>query len=263
MAAARKQTQKTMLRIISGRASVGSFYRRKSSSSSSSAWWLRRQRNDPYVHKAHELGYRARSAFKLLEIDRRHKILRPGMTVVECGAAPGTWTQVAAAAINAGGAYGHERCRSRHRAGIVVGCDLLHVDPVPGAQILSRADFTSEETQGRILVLLGGRKADLLLRDMAPNASGVGTLNSSAQLALAARALHFAVLNSASSRDTMFLCKVWSGAGLRRFVKTVGRFYESVEECKPNSSRNEYAELFELGRGLTNRRIKTNKSAKK
>ena len=91
---------------------------------------------------------------------------------------------------------------------------------------------------------------DLLLSDMVPNASSIGTLDSSVQLALAAHALRFAVLNSAPRRDTAFLCMVWSGTGLGSFVETVGKFYESVEECKPKSSRNESAELFVLGRGF-------------
>ncbi len=216
-----------------------------SSSSSSSARWLRRQRSDPFVQQANQLGYRARSAFKILEIDKKHGILRPGMAVVECGAAPGAWTQVAAAAINAGGAY-----RPNGRAGVLVGCDLLTVDPVPGAKVLSRADFTKGETQDRILSLLG-RKADAVLSDMAPNATGSGTsLDSDAQLTLAAKALRFAVLNSAQGPKTVFLCKVFDGPSLPGFLRALERFYDKVERCKPKSSRKESSELFVLARGF-------------
>ncbi len=213
--------------------------------SSSSQKWLRRQRNDPYVKKAQELGYRARSAFKLLEMDDRFKILRAGMSVVECGAAPGAWTQVAADRVNAGGAY-----RARARAGTVVACDLLAIQPLTGAETLSRSDFTLPETQERILKLLNGRKADVVLSDMAPNASGQGGLDSSAQLNLAAAALRFAVLNSIPGERTAFLCKVWNGKGYHKFKEAVQRFYSEVHEVKPKSSRQESMELFVLGRNF-------------
>jgi 23S rRNA (uridine2552-2'-O)-methyltransferase len=143
--------------------------------SAASQRWLARQLNDPYVAAARQQGWRSRAAFKLTELDERFRLIRRGARVVDLGAAPGGWTQVAV----------------RRGATRVVGIDLLPVDPVPGAVML-QGDFTDPELQQRLVVELGG-KADLVLSDMAPNTTGHAATDHLRIMALAEEALAFAL----------------------------------------------------------------------
>ncbi len=208
----------------------------KKAKSASSSAWLRRQENDPYVAAAKAAGYRARSAYKLIEIDDKCGLLkRPDMAVVECGAAPGAWTQVA--------------CERIRGDGIVVGCDLLSIEPVDGAILFPGRDFTDRSTQLDILKALDGRTPDLVMSDMAPNASGTHSFDHDAIVKLAYSALRFAVTACDPGAD--FLCKVWNGGRLEAVQADLDRFYrDGVKVLKPKSSRKDSAEIFLLARNF-------------
>lgn len=202
--------------------------------------WLTRQLNDPYVKRSRYDNYRARSAYKLLEIDEKYKILKPGHTVVECGAAPGSWTQVIVEKINSD-------FRNRALAkGTVIAADLIPLDPIPGATILSEADLLKPEAAERILELLDGRPVDAVLSDMAPSASGVKELDHDRIVALAycSVLLSLRVLSVGGS----LLYKIWDGRQAPKLVEDVSRFFEYVNFVKPRASRGDSAEIFVLGR---------------
>nr|XP_045594871.1 rRNA methyltransferase 2, mitochondrial-like isoform X2 [Procambarus clarkii] len=168
--------------------------------SKSSQDWLTRQLNDPYVKLAKHNQFRARSAFKLLEITEKHKIIKPGQVVLECGAAPGAWTQVAVTGTNS---LPQDKNKPQ---GMVVAVDILAIYPLPGATLLGGKDFTQKETHQEILNILQGRKIDVVLSDMAPNASGIKELDHENIITLAYSALTFAIQHSAL--DATFLCKL-------------------------------------------------------
>ena len=199
---------------------------------SSSKRWLERQKKDIYVQMALKDGFRARSAYKLKEIDQKFHILKPGSVAVECGAAPGAWTQVMVKRIR------------RFNSGTVVSCDLLDFEPVKGAHILTRADFTAEETQNQIKTILEGSPVDLVLSDMAPKASGQGDSDHDNIVKLAMVAARFAIQNS--KQGATFLCKLWDGRSTNAVIDQLLKFYSTVERVKPKSSRKESAELFLL-----------------
>lgn len=209
--------------------------------SKSSQDWLTRQLNDPYVKLARHENYRARSAFKLKEIDDHHKILHPGQVVVECGAAPGAWTQVAVSRVNS-------LPNVKNKQGLVVGIDLLGIHPLPGAIFLCGKNFTHPETQQEILKILNGRKVNVVLSDMAPNASGTRALDHENIIDLAYSALNFAVQHSALRAS--FLCKVWDGSRDTKLKSDMERYYGSVKVIKPNASRKDSSEKFLLGKNF-------------
>ncbi|XP_037557473.1 rRNA methyltransferase 2, mitochondrial [Dermacentor silvarum] len=202
--------------------------------------WLTRHLNDPYVKQSRYDNYRARSAYKLVEIDDKYRILKPGCTVVECGAAPGAWTQVIVERINANGAD-HTTTR-----GTVIGLDLLPIDPVPGATFLPNTDILKPESTTKVLQCLSGKSADVVLSDLAPNASGVKSLDHEGIVALtyAALILSFKVLSVRGS----FLCKIWNGSEAAKLSDDIRRFFQFVHYVKPPASRKESAEIYILGR---------------
>lgn len=204
--------------------------------SSSSQQWLIRQLNDPYVKKARYANYRARSAFKLIEMDDKHKFLKRGMTVVECGAAPGAWTQVLV-----------ERCGSP--SATIVSVDRNPINPLPGAHILANTDFTSPAGQAKVLDLLSGRSVDLVCSDMAPNASGIAQLDHDAIAGLALSAMSFSlqVLKPGGS----FLTKLWYGSRVSELHALLKKFFPIVREVKPPASRCHSAEIFLFATGFT------------
>jgi len=201
--------------------------------SSSSKQWLRRHVNDPYVQRSKREGYRSRSAYKLTEIDDRDKLLKPGMVVVDLGAAPGGWSQVAAKRV--GG------------AGAVVAIDLLPMEPVSGVTVIE-ADFSSAKGVAAIEERLAGRKADIVLSDMAPNLTGIGVSDQARSMALAEIARDFALLHL--QRQGALLVKIFQGAGYDEYLKSLRRTFEKVVVRKPDASRDESAEQFLLARGL-------------
>lgn len=208
----------------------------------SSQDWLTRQLNDPYVKLAKQHRYRARSAFKLTEINKQCHLLQPGQVVVECGASPGAWTQVAVMAVNS---LPHARNKSQ---GTVIGIDLQTIHPLPGATLLGGRDFTSPQTQQKVLELLSGRKVDVVLSDMAPKASGVKDLDHENIISLAYAALGFAVQNTVEGGS--FLCKVWEGFLMQQLIGDIKKSFRTVKVVKPPASRSDSSEKFLIGRQL-------------
>lgn len=201
--------------------------------SHSSKQWLRRHVNDPFVQRSKKEGYRSRSAYKLTEIDDRDRLLKGGQVVVDLGAAPGGWTQVAARRVGA--------------SGRVVGIDLLPMEPVPGAMLIE-ADFTAAKGLAAVREALGDRRADLVLSDMAPNLSGIAVSDQARCMALAEIALEFAVAHLRP--DGAFLVKVFQGAGYDEYLRSMRRAFAKVVVRKPEASRGESAEQYLLGRGI-------------
>lgn len=200
--------------------------------SASSRTWLREHENDPFVLRARREGFRARAAYKLLEIDERDRLLRPGALVVDLGAAPGSWSQVAA-----------RRVGPRGR---VVAVDLLPVDPLPGVEIL-QGDFTEQSLADRVTAALGGRPADLVFSDMAPNISGIASADQARAMHLAELALEFATGHLAPGGA--FLVKVFQGEGFPAFRAEMLRRFASMFTRKPAASRDRSTEVYLLGRG--------------
>jgi 23S rRNA (uridine2552-2'-O)-methyltransferase len=215
----------------------------------SSQLWLKRQLRDPYVELAKQENYRCRSAFKLLQINERHKILRPGLTIVDCGAAPGSWTQVAVNMSNARG----QSSDPRSPVGKVYAIDKLPFYPVDGATILGNMDFTNAKTQETLLRLLQGNKVDVVLSDMAPNATGVRELDHDNIILLAYAVTKLAL--RISRVDGTLVIKVWDGGKSYQLEQDLSRFYHSVKVIKPDATRDESTEKFILARGF--RGIKT------
>jgi 23S rRNA (uridine2552-2'-O)-methyltransferase len=206
----------------------------KSKSSGSTNSWLKRHVKDPYVLKSTQEDFRARSAYKLLEINAKTKMLKPGQTIVECGAAPGAWTQVATQIVG--------------QTGTVVACDLLDFEPVDGAIILPERDFTHKSTQEEMKSLLDGKPIDVVLSDMAPNVSGNSEMDHDAITALVYSVLKFAILNAESKSS--ILVKMFNGSNQDKLLKDFELCYNKVKIYKPPSSRNESSELFIVGQNL-------------
>jgi 23S rRNA (uridine2552-2'-O)-methyltransferase len=204
--------------------------------SASSQRWLERQLNDPYVAAARREGYRSRAAFKLIEIDDKAHLLGPGKRVIDLGAAPGGWSQVAAA-----------RVRSAEGRGQVVAIDILPVDPVPGVAIL-QLDFMDASAPDRLRALLRGGRADVVLSDMAAQGTGHTRTDHLRIMALAEAAAQFAcdVLEPGGA----FVCKVFQGGTERELLQTLKRAFASVRHVKPPASRSESAELYVVATGF-------------
>jgi len=189
---------------------------------------------DFYVKKAHEDNYRCRSAYKLIELDDKFHFLRPGRVIIDCGASPGSWTQVAVDRVLTQ--------KTGYWDGLVIAVDLLEIDDIHGATILSRCDFTSATTQRQILSILPPAGADVIMSDMAPNASGNHTMSHEAILSLCESALDFG--KSVLKPGGIFLCKLWDGYGTQDFIKTLEGNFSKVRKCKPQASRKESAEIY-------------------
>ena len=201
--------------------------------SPSSKQWLRRHVNDPYVQRSKREGYRSRSAYKLIEIDERDRILKRGMTIVDLGAAPGGWSQVAAKRVGP--------------AGKVVAIDLLEMEPIPGVAFV-QADFTSRKGLEALERALEGRAVDMVLSDMAPNLSGIAISDQARSMSLAEAARDFALLHL--KRPGVLLVKLFQGAGYDDYLKSLRGAFEKVVVRKPAASRDESAEQYVLARGL-------------
>jgi 23S rRNA (uridine2552-2'-O)-methyltransferase len=201
----------------------------------SSRRWLERQLNDPYVGRAKREGYRSRAAYKLIEIDDKHRLFKPGGRVVDLGAAPGGWSQVAA-----------QRVTERGR---VVAIDLLTMDAIPGVDFL-QLDFLDEAAPDRLKALLGG-PADVVISDMAANATGHRKTDHLKIMALAEAAADFAreVLVDGGA----FLCKVLQGGTEGTLLAQLKRDFASVKHVKPAASRTDSAELYLLATGFRGR----------
>ena len=198
--------------------------------SGSSQRWLTRQLNDPYVAEAKAKGFRSRSAFKLLELDARFHLLGRGKRVIDLGAAPGGWSQVAL----------------ERGAAAVVGVDLLPIDPLPGAAFV-QGDFADPEMPARLAALLGGN-ADVVLSDMAPNTTGHSATDHVRILALAELALAFA--GEVLAPGGAFVCKLFQGGAERGLLTAMQLRFAKVRHAKPPASRKESSELYVVATGF-------------
>ncbi|XP_049869290.1 rRNA methyltransferase 2, mitochondrial [Pectinophora gossypiella] len=204
--------------------------------------WLSRQKADPYVEKAKIYNYRCRSAFKLLEMNDKTNILVPGLTVVDLGAAPGSWTQVAVQKTNADGAD------PKKPKGTVISIDKLQIFPIEGATIMNNMDFSTTDAHDKVIAALGGTKVDVVLSDMAPSATGVRELDKDRILGLCYMAIRFAAL--VTKIDGNLLFKVWDGKEVPILEMDLERFYKSIKILKPKASRSESSEKFILAKGF-------------
>ena len=204
----------------------------------SSKLWLERQLNDPYVARARDEGLRSRAAFKLIEIDDKHRLLKPGARVVDLGAAPGGWSQVAAKRTGAGEGRGR-----------VVAIDLLDMAPLAGVEFLQR-DFLDPGAPDAIKSLLGG-PADLVLSDMAANAIGHRKTDHLKIMALAEAAAEFT--REVLAPGGAFLCKMLQGGTETTLLAALKRDFASVKHVKPAASRTDSAELYLLASGFRGR----------
>jgi 23S rRNA (uridine2552-2'-O)-methyltransferase len=205
----------------------------------SSQRWLERQLNDPYVAAAKREGYRSRAAFKLIGIDDKHRVLKPGKRVVDLGAAPGGWSQVAA-----------ERVRAVEGRGQVVAIDLLPMEPVAGVAFIE-LDFMDRSTSARLRGLLREGKADVVLSDMAAQGTGHARTDHLRIMGLAEAAAEFAC--EVLSPGGAFLCKVFQGGTERELLELLKRAFTTVRHIKPPASRSESAELYVVATGFRGR----------
>jgi 23S rRNA (uridine2552-2'-O)-methyltransferase len=201
----------------------------------SSQRWLERQLNDPYVARARQQGLRSRAAFKLIEIDQRHRLLKPGARVVDLGAAPGGWSEVAA-----------KRVGARQGRGRVVAVDVLDMAPIAGVEFV-RLDFLDAQAPAAINALLGG-PADVVLSDMAANATGHRKTDHLKIMALAEAAAEFA--REVLAGGGAFLCKVLQGGTEATLLAALKRDFASVKHVKPAASRADSGELYLLATGF-------------
>lgn len=197
--------------------------------------WMQRHLNDPFVQKAQKLGYRSRASFKLLELHEKDKLFKPGMTVVDLGAAPGGWSQILTKLVG--------------RQGKVIALDILEMDPLPEVTFL-QGDFTEQQTLENLQAELGEEQVDWVVSDMAPNLSGMIAVDQPRMMILADLAWDFAKQHL--KKGGGFLVKVFQGDGFDLYVKTLRQCFEKVVIRKPDASRSASRELYVLARGYYN-----------
>jgi len=192
--------------------------------------WMQEHVNDEFVKRANKEGYRARAAYKLMEIDDRDRLIRPGMTIVDLGATPGSWSQVAM-----------ERLKGQGR---VFALDLLEMQPLPGVTFL-QGDFTEESVLLKLEELLGDKPIDLVISDMAPNISGISIVDQAKMAYLAELALDFSL--KWLKPEGNFLVKVFVGEGFEDIVRAMRAGFQTVVTRKPKASRDRSSEVYLLG----------------
>lgn len=208
----------------------------------SSRKWLERQLNDPYVQQARSQGYRSRAAFKLLEIDAKFKILKPGKTVLDLGASPGGWTQVAVERV---------KIKTNPKAR-VIGVDLTLMEPIAGATLL-QGDFTHESVREEILSYLNdspdtSRKVDVVLSDMAAPACGIPSVDHTRIMLLLEEAHEFA--QKVLAPGGVFVAKVLRGGTEASLLTTLKKSFKTVSHFKPPASRQDSAEMYVVAQGF-------------
>lgn len=199
----------------------------------SSTKWLQRQLNDPYVQKARAKGYRSRAAFKISELDDKFKFFKNNMVVVDLGAAPGGWSQVAV-----------ERCKGNST---VVALDILQIDAIAGVTILEM-DFMDDDAPNQLCSHLPDGKADIVISDIAPNTSGNPSVDHLRIMGFVEAVAEFAceILKPNGS----FVCKVWQGGAERETLQALQKSFTKVRHAKPPSSRKDSAETFLVATGF-------------
>lgn len=203
----------------------------KKKRSKSSGQWLQEHFNDPYVKKAQALGYRSRAVFKLMEIQNKDHIIKPGMKIVDLGAAPGGWSQVVVEWLKGNGQ--------------IFALDILEMEPIEKVHFIC-GDFTKESVLQQLLTVLGGPTIDVVLSDMAPNTSGLKAVDQPRVMYLAELALDFAlqVLKPKGS----FVVKIFQGEGFDSFLASMREHFQNVIIRKPDASRSRSREVYLLGK---------------
>ena len=204
--------------------------------SKTSLEWLKRHVNDPYVKQAQKDGYRSRASYKLLEIQEKYKLIRPGMSVVDLGAAPGGWSQVTSRLI--GG------------QGRLIASDILEMDSIPDVTFI-QGDFTQDEVLARILEAVGNSQVDLVISDMAPNMSGTPEVDMPKAMFLCELALDLAerILKPGGN----FVIKIFQGEGFDVYLKDARKKFDKIQMLKPDSSRGSSREQYMLAWGYRGR----------
>jgi len=200
--------------------------------SKTSKQWMMEHVNDPYVQMAQKDGYRARAAYKLIELDERDHLIKLGMVVVDLGAAPGSWCQVAAKKL---GPHGR-----------IIALDLLPVQPLPRVEFI-QGDFREDAVLAQLETMLNGRQIGLVMSDMAPNISGVSTMDQARAMYLAELALDFATNHLAPGGS--FVVKIFQGVGFEDYLKLARGHFEKVVTRKPKASRDRSSEQYLVGLG--------------
>ncbi len=201
--------------------------------SKSSRDWMREHLDDPFVKRAQKEGYRARAAYKLLEMQEKYKLIKPGMVVVDLGAAPGSWSQIAGKLVGS--------------KGIVIASDILEMDALPDVTFL-QGDFREEAVFEELLKILDGRQVDVVSSDMVPYTSGNKAVDQPRQIYLCELALDFA--NKVLGPKGQFVVKVFQGIGFDEFRKQVVDSFKVLKTSKPAASRARSKEVFLIGQGL-------------
>lgn len=201
--------------------------------SKSSGQWLQRHVNDPYVKQAQADGYRSRSAYKLIQLNEKDRLIRPGMLVVDLGSAPGGWSQVAGRLVGA--------------RGRVVATDILPMDPLTNVEFI-QGDFTDEAVLAQILKALGGNKPELVICDIAPNISGIDSADQAASMYLVELALD--MVRQVLKPGGVFVTKVFQGAGSEGYLKQVRKSFDKVSIRKPAASRPKSREVYFVAKGF-------------
>ncbi len=199
--------------------------------SKTSRAWMREHVNDFYVKQARAMGFRSRAAFKLIEIDERDHLLKSGQTIVDLGATPGGWSQIARERIG--------------RAGRVIALDLLEMEPLPGVEFI-HGDFSEDAVLQQLEQALGGKPVDLVICDMSPNISGIGMSDQGRTIYLNELALEFALRHLKS--EGAFLVKTFQGAGFEDLLRAMRGAFKSVVSRKPKASRDRSPELYLLAK---------------
>lgn len=197
--------------------------------SKSSQNWLKRHFDDPYVKQAQKAGYRSRAVFKLLEIQEKKRIIKPGQVIVDLGAAPGSWTQAAVPLVG--------------KKGAIIAVDILPIEPIEGV-VFIQGDFAEQDVHEQLLLAINGRNIDLVMSDMAPNISGLKAVDQPRAMCLAELALDFA--RGALKPGGDFLVKVFQGEGFDGYLKDVRKTFKKVVIRKPKASRPKSREVYLL-----------------
>ncbi|WP_337840876.1 23S rRNA (uridine(2552)-2'-O)-methyltransferase RlmE [Rheinheimera sp.] len=205
----------------------------KKKRSASSSRWIQEHVSDPFVQKAQKLGLRSRASFKLDEIQDKDKLIKTGMTVVDLGSAPGSWSELAARLVGP--------------TGCVVACDILPMDPLAGVAFL-QGDFREDAVLNALLERIGGRNVDVVLSDMAPNMSGNATVDQSRSMYLIELALD--MCHKVLKKNGAFVVKVFHGEGFDDYVKQVRDVFSAVRIRKPDSSRSRSSETYIVATGF-------------
>ncbi|KZN47934.1 23S rRNA (uridine(2552)-2'-O)-methyltransferase RlmE [Pseudoalteromonas luteoviolacea] len=200
--------------------------------SASSKRWLKEHVDDPFVHEAQKRGYRSRAVFKLEEIQQRDKLIRPGMHVVDLGAAPGSWSQYLAEQVS--------------DKGEVIACDILPMDSLPGVAFL-QGDFREESVLNALLDRIGGKNIDVVFSDMAPNMSGNNVIDQAGSMYLVELALD--MCHQVLKPNGAFAVKVFQGEGFDQFVQEVRNAFKVVKIRKPKASRPRSREVYVVATG--------------